>query len=144
MEDLIRNIAERLGLDEETARSVVGSLLSLVRDASDEKDANALFDQLPGAKELVESQQGSEDAGAGGGGLMGMLGGMLGGSLGSAMSVFSQLQGKGLDTSQIGEAGKGMFEYFQEHLDSDLVQRIIGQLADRIPGLDNFIGNDDK
>ena len=142
MEDLIRNIAERLGLDEETAQSVVGSLLSLVRDTSDEKDANALFDQLPGAKELVESQQ--EGDSGGGGGLMDMLGGMLGGSLGSAMSVFSQLQGKGLDMSQIGEAGKGLFEYLQQNLDSDLVQRIVGQLADKIPGLDNFIGNDDK
>ena len=140
MEDLIRNIAERLGLDEETAQSVVGTLLSFVRDASDDEDGNALLDQLPGAKELVESQQEGE---GGGGGLMGMLGGMLGGSFGSAMSAFSQLQDKGLDMSQIGEAGKGLFEYLQQNLDSDLVQRIAGQLADRIPGLDNFIGNDD-
>ena len=139
MEDLIRNIAERLGLDEETAQSVVGSLLSFVRDATDDEDGNALFDQLPGAKELVESQE----EGEGGGGLMGMLGGMLGGSLGSAMSVFSQLQDKGLDMSQIGEAGQGLFEYLQENLDSDLVQRIVGQLADKIPGLENFLGGDD-
>ena len=140
MEDLIRNIAERVGLDEETAQSVVGSLLSFVRDATDDEDGNALFDQLPGAKELVESQADGE----GGGGLMGMLGGMLGGSLGSAMSVFSQLQDKGLDMSQISEAGQGLFEYFQENLDSDLVQRIVGQLADKIPGLENFLGSDDE
>ena len=140
MEDLIRNIAERVGLDEKTAQSVVGSLLSFVRDATDDEDGNALFDQLPGAKELVESQADGE----GGGGLMGMLGGMLGGSLGSAMSVFSQLQDKGLDMSQISEAGQGLFEYFQENLDSDLVQRIVGQLADKIPGLENFLGSDDE
>ena len=140
MEDLIRNIAERLGLDEETAQSVVGTLLSFVRDASDDEDGNALLEQLPGAKELVESQ-GDGDSG---GGLMGMLGGMLGGSLGSAMSAFSQLQDKGLDMSQIGEAGQALFEYLQENLDSDLVQRIVGQLANKIPGLENFVGKDDE
>ena len=142
MEDLIRNIAERLGIDEETAQSVVGSLLSFVRDATDDEDGNALLDQLPGAQELVDSQ--AEGEGGSGGGLMGMLGGMLGGSLGSAMSVFSQLQEKGLDMSQIGEAGQGLFEYLQENLDSDLVRRIVGQLGDKIPGLENFLGDDDE
>ncbi len=141
MEELIRNVAEKLGIDEETAQSVVGTLMSFVRDSADEEDANQLFDQLPEAKELVESQA---DDGEGGGGLMGMLGGMLGGSMGSAMAAFSKLQEQGLDMSQIGEAGKTVFSHLSENLDSDLVQRILSQLADKVPGLDNFIGNDDE
>jgi len=66
MEELIRNVAEKLGIDEETAQSVVGTLMSFVRDSADEEDANALFDQLPEAKELVESQaEDGEGAAAG-------------------------------------------------------------------------------
>ncbi len=141
MEELIRNVAEKLGIDEETAQSVVGTLMSFVRDSADEEDANALFEQMPEAKELAASQ--AED-GAGGGGLMGMLGGMFGGGIGSAMAAFSKLQEQGLDTSQIGEAGKTVFSHLSENLDSDLVQRILSQLADKVPGLDNFIGNDDE
>ena len=75
---------------------------------------------------------------------MGMLGGMFGGGIGSAMAAFSKLQEQGLDTSQIGEAGKTVFSHLSENLDSDLVQRILSQLADKVPGLDNFIGNDDE
>ena len=64
MEELIRNVAEKLGIDEETAQSVVGTLMSFVRDAADDDDANELFDQLPEAKELVESQADDEGGGA--------------------------------------------------------------------------------
>jgi len=69
MEDLIRQVAEKLGIDEETAQGVVGTLMSFVRDSADEEDANQLFDQMPEAKELAESQAAD---GEGGGGLMGM------------------------------------------------------------------------
>ncbi len=138
MEEIIRSVAEKLGLDEETAQSVVGTLLSFVRDAADEEDANALMDQLPGAQELVES---ASENGEGGGGLMGMLGGMLGGSLGSAMSAFSQLQEKGLDMDQIGEAGKTMFSQLSEQLDSDLVKRVVANVAENIPGVGGYLSD---
>ena len=144
MEEIIRAVAEKVGLDEETAQSVVGTLLSFVRDAADEEDANALLDQLPGAQELVDGAGGESE---GGGGLMGMLGGMLGGSLGSAMSAFSQLQEKGLDMDQIGEAGKTLFGQLSEQLDSDLVRRVVANVAGNIPGvggyLSDFLDGDD-
>ena len=144
MEEIIRAVAEKVGLDEETAQSVVGTLLSFVRDAADEEDANALLDQLPGAQELVDGASGESE---GGGGLMGMLGGMLGGSLGSAMSAFSQLQEKGLDMDQIGEAGKTLFGQLSEQLDSDLVRRVVANVAENIPGvggyLSDFLDGDD-
>ncbi len=144
MEEIIRAVAEKVGLDEETAQSVVGTLLSFVRDAADEEDANALLDQLPGAQELVDGAGGESE---GGGGLMGMLGGMLGGSLGSAMSAFSQLQEKGLDMDQIGEAGKTLFGQLSEQLDSDLVRRVVANVAENIPGvggyLSDFLDGDD-
>ncbi len=144
MEEIIRAVAEKVGLDEETAQSVVGTLLSFVRDAADEEGANALLDQLPGAQELVDGAGGESE---GGGGLMGMLGGMLGGSLGSAMSAFSQLQEKGLDMDQIGEAGKTLFGQLSEQLDSDLVRRVVANVAGNIPGvggyLSDFLDGDD-
>ena len=139
MEEIIRSVAEKLGLDEETAQSVVGTLLSFVRDAADEEDANALMEQLPGAQELVDSA--AAEGEGGGGGLMGMLGGMLGGSLGSAMSAFSQLQEKGLDMDQIGEAGKTMFSQLSEQLDSDLVKRVVANVAENIPGVGGYLSD---
>ena len=139
MEEIIRDVAEKLGIDEETAQSVVGTLMSFVRDAADEEDANELFNQLPEAQELVEREAGD---GEGGGGLMGMLGGMLGGSMGAAMAALSKLQEQGLDMGQIGEAGKTVFYHLNDKLDSDLVQRILSQLADKVPGLDRFMGKE--
>ena len=137
MDDLIRMVAEKLGLEEETAQKVVGTLLSFVRDAADEEDASTLMEQLPDAQGLVESATGEGE----GGGLMGMLGGMLGGSMGAAMSAFSRLQEQGLDMDQIGEAGRTMFGYLSENLDSDLVRRVVAKMAENVPGIGDYLSD---
>ena len=136
MDDLIRMVAERLGLEEETAQKVVGTLLSFVRDAADEEDASTLMERLPDAQGLMDSAAGED-----GGGLMGMLGGMLGGSMGAAMSAFSRLQEQGLDMDQIGEAGRTMFGYLSENLDSDLVRRVVAKMAENIPGIGDYLSD---
>jgi len=138
MQEIIKAVAARAGLDEETARQVAGTLLSFVRDSADEADVRALFEQVPAAAELAE-QGAAQTGGDAGGGLMGMLGGMLGGSLGAAMGALSRLQELGLDTGQIGEAGKALFEQLSEQADAETVQRILATLAGKVPGLDRFL-----
>ena len=139
MEELVRQVATEVGTDEETARCAIGTLLAFVRDNANEADAQALFEQVPDAAALAEEDVvQASDAGSGGG-LMGMLGGMLGGNMGAAMRTLERLQGLGLDTGQIGAIGKALFRHLKSEADEELVQRVLDDLAGKVPMLDRFL-----
>ncbi len=141
MQDLIHNLAQDIGTDEATARGALGTLLCFMRDNAEEQDVQALFAQVPEAKALAEeAAAGDADAGGGsGGGLMGMLGGLVGGSMGAAMNTLGRLQDMGLDTGQIGTAGKALFRHLEQQAEPELVRRILDQLAGKVPMLEKFL-----
>ena len=138
MQDLILNIAGRLGIDEALAEKAVGIIMSLVRNNADEGTVSQLFDQLPGASDLAEKY--AEDAeGGSGGGLMGMIGGMLGGNTGNALNALGALKSAGLEMDQIKDVGRQVFDYAREQSDPDLVKDVVKQVAGNVPGLDKLV-----
>jgi len=138
MQDLIANIAARLGLDEALAEKAVGIIMSLVQSNAEGSAVSQLFDQLPGASDLAEKYAGEAEGGSGGG-LMGMIGGLLGGDAGNALGALGALQNAGLDMDQIKEVGSEVFSYAREQADTDLANDVIRQVAGNIPGLDKLI-----
>ena len=135
MEELITNIASKVGIDEALAQKAVSIVLSLVQSQGDDSVVGQLFDKMPGAADLASSGSSALESGNGGGGLMGMVGGLLGGSGGEIMSALSQLQSDGLETGQIKDIGGEVLNYAKEQGGEDLVEKLTGS----IPGLDKFL-----
>ena len=76
MQELIDNVAAKVGLDAGVAKNALGAIMSFLVKEGPEDAISTLLDKTPGARELM-----AETAGAGGGGLMGMMGGMMGGGI---------------------------------------------------------------
>lgn len=76
MQDLINSLTEKLGVDAGTAKSSLGSLLSIIKGEGDSGPVQEMFDKMPGANELAAANSGG---GGGGGGLLGTIKGALGG-----------------------------------------------------------------
>jgi hypothetical protein len=135
MEQLISNIASKIGIGEDLSKKAVSMVLSLVREQGDDSLVGQLFDKMPGATDLADEGTSTLESGKGsGGGLMGMVGGMLGGGAGQVMSAVSQLQAEGLDTDQIKKVGREVLNHAKEQGGDDLV----GKITSSIPGLENL------
>lgn len=135
MQELVTNIAGKMGIDETLAEKAVSIVLSLVQSQGEDGLVGQLFDKIPGADALATAGTSAIENGDGGGGLMGMLGGMLGGGAGDIMAAVAQLKSDGLDTSQIKELGGEVLGYAKQKGGEDLVE----QITSSIPGLDKFI-----
>ena len=135
MQDLITNIAAKMGIDEALAQKAVSIVLSLVQSQGDDGLVGQLFSKMPGADDLASAGTSAIENGDGGGGLMGMLGGMLGGGAGDIMAGVAQLKSDGLETGQIKELGGEVLGYAREKGGDDLVE----QLTSSIPGLSKFL-----
>ncbi len=129
MQDLIAQVAGKLGVDEVLAEKVIGIILSLVQNQGDQSKVAALFEKLPGAAELAAAHGGD---GAKGGGLMGMLGG---GMMGGPLAAVAKLQSAGLNMDQIKTVGTEVLGYAKQEAGEDLVRDVAGS----IPGLGSYI-----
>jgi hypothetical protein len=129
MKTLISKITKATGLDAAKAEKAVGVLLNLVATQGDKPKVDALFEKMPGAKELVVTHGGDS---AGGGGFMGILaGGMMGGPL----AMITKLQGIGLTVEQIKSVGSITIDYAKQKAGVKAVR----DAAANIPGLNSYI-----
>lgn len=131
MQELIGRIVTATGLPEEKATKALGIILNLIHTQGNQNKVQELFDKLPGAAELAQSQ-GGDGAGKGGGGLLGMLaGGMMGGPL----AAVSKLTSAGLSMDQIKALGTTTLDYAKEQAGGQLVKDVAGS----IPGLSGYV-----
>lgn len=126
MQDFINSVTERLGIDEDQAKSAVGSVLAMLRKDGD-ADGGALLDKLPGANALADEAEGG---GGGGGGLLGKVSGMLGG-LGGGAGGLAGLASTGLSTDKLKDLGGMLVEYAKKIAGDDLVNKVVS----KVPGL---------
>ena len=137
IEQLVSQIATKVGIPESMARQGVGVVLGLLKKDGDPGAVGELFAKVPGAEGLAEQYADGAKASAGGpmGGLMGRLGGMLGGKAGSSMSALAAFQQTGLSPEQ----GKQMLpiakDFLSQHADEATVQRALGS----VPALKGFV-----
>ncbi len=122
MQDLINSITSKLGIDADSAKSAVGSLLSMIKKEGDSGPVGELFDKLPGADEMAE--QGSNK----GGGLLGGITGALGNLGGGAASGLAGLASSGLGADKLKEVATMLVDYAKKIVGEDLVSKVVGSV----------------
>ena len=137
-QDIVSQVATRLGLDQSAAENTVGTILSVIDHEAEGTQVDALFDKLPGARDLAQRYDVmAADPSSGGGGLMDMLGSALGEKAGALLKGVSRLKQAGLTVEQVEQAGEQ--EFFQQAkvaAGPDLVK----QITDAVPGMASHLG----
>ena len=126
MDELIGRITTNVGVEEGTARSAVGTILSFLYQEGDREKVAAMLERLPGAGAFVEATEDDSSASLGG------LGGLMGGG---AMAVVGKLQSLGLGMGQIQGVAQETVDFARERAGADLVNDVVRS----IPGLSQFV-----
>lgn len=128
MEELIKLISSRLGIDPATARTVVGKVMALLKSQVGAEEFRKVDEAVPGAHQAAE--QTSEPAA--GEGLLGKLAtsvsALLGGKAGAGAEIAAALAGSGIDADKIRPLLNTIFEFLRGKLGDDVVDQIIAKL----------------
>lgn len=129
MQEFINSVTERLGIDKDTAKSAVGSLLSVIRGEGG-SEGQELVDRLPGGNEMAEREGSPDD----GGGLMGTIGGALGG-LGGGAAGLAGLVSSGLSGDKLKQFVEMFVGWAKKVAGDDLVEKVIA----KVPALKSIL-----
>jgi hypothetical protein len=134
MNELVDQIAERVGIPPEVAEKALGMMLGfLQREAADGPVAK-MIEALPGGAELVAKYNGEGAEGGGGGGLLGGLMSALGGG-GGIMGLGQQLMAEGLGMGEITGLAKETIGLAEQHAGKEVVDEVVAS----VPGLSQFV-----
>ncbi|MBD9446929.1 MULTISPECIES: hypothetical protein [unclassified Rhizobium] len=130
MNEIVDQIAARVGITPELAEKAVGMMLGfLQREAADGPVAK-MIEAIPGASDLVAKYNGE---GANGGGILGSIMGALGG--GGIMALGQQLMSEGLGMGEITTLAKETIAIAEQHAGKEVVDEVVGS----VPGLSQFV-----
>ena len=136
-QDIVGQVATRLGLAQPAAENAVGTILSVIDHEAEGTQVDALFDKIPGARDLAQRYDVmAADPNGGGGGLMDMLGSALGEKAGALLKGVARLKEAGLTVGQVEQAGEQFFEQAKAAAGPDLVKEI----TDAVPGMASHLG----
>jgi hypothetical protein len=136
-QDIVGQVATRLSLDQPAAENAVGTILSVIDHEAEGTQVDALFDKIPGARDLAQRYDVmAADPNSGGGGLMDMLGSALGEKAGALLKGVARLKEAGLTVGQVEQAGEQFFEQAKAAAGPDLVKEI----TDAVPGMASHLG----
>ena len=123
MDELIARLVANVGVDQDAAEKAVGIIFEFLLKEGPPDKVRALIDRLPGAKELMEAQEGVDASG----------GGMF--ALGGIMGAGTKMMAAGLSMSQVQAVSRETLAFAREKAGEDAVGEIVGA----IPGLSQFI-----
>ena len=123
MDELIARLVTNVGLDRDAAEKAVAIILAFLKKEGPPDKVQALIDSLPGAEELMESQEGLD---ASGGGMFAMSG---------IMGAGTKMMAAGLTMTQVQGVARETLRFAREKAGDDAVGEVVGA----IPGLDQFI-----
>ncbi|MGN6468784.1 MAG: hypothetical protein ACTHLC_04285 [Rhizobiaceae bacterium] len=136
-QDIVDQVASRLGLDQAAAENTVGTILSVIYHEAEGTKVEALFDKIPGARDLAQRYDVmATDPNAGGGGLMDMLGSALGERAGALIHGVSRLRKSGLSVEQVRQAGEQFFQQVEAAAGPGLMKEI----KEQVPGMAGHLG----
>ncbi|OWV96977.1 hypothetical protein ATY81_21230 [Rhizobium sp. R72] len=131
MNEIIDQIAARVGIPSEVAEKALGMMLGfLQREAADGPVAK-MIEAIPGASDLVAKYNGEGEGG--GGGILGSIIGALGG--GGIMALGQQLMSEGLGMGEITTLAKETIAIAEQHAGKEVVDEVVGS----VPGLSQFV-----
>ena len=123
MDELISRLVANVGIDRDAAEKSVGIIFQFLLKEGPPDKVKALLDRLPGAEELMESQEGIDASG----------GGMF--ALGGIMGAGTKMMAAGLSMGQVQGVARETLAYAREKAGEDAVGEIVGA----VPGLSQFI-----
>jgi len=123
MDELIARLTNNLGIDRDAAEKAVAVMLDFLRKEAPPEKVQALIDKLPGAEELMESQEGIDASG----------GGMF--AMGGIMGAGTKMMAAGLSMAQVQGVARETLAFAREQAGEDAVGEIVGA----IPGLGQFV-----
>jgi len=118
MDELIKALTAKVGIDEAVAEKAVGSILEFLKREAPPEPFNQLVAHIPGAEAAIAANEG------GGFSLMG----------GGLMALGSKLMGMGLGMGEIQSVSRELFKFGREKIGSDAMDQIIAGT----PGLSQF------
>jgi predicted lipid-binding transport protein (Tim44 family) len=155
MQEIIDQIAARLGIDQAVADKSVAMIVNFIVTQVPADYAEMIKQNVPGFEELATvgaAQAEAADAAAGGGGLMGALGGLMGGGglagalgglmggsqgggMAAAMALLGNLQQQGLDIGQIKEMATSLVGNLRQTAGDEAVDKLLAH----IPGAEYLV-----
>ncbi len=123
MNELVKQVADSVGIDPDLAAKAIGMMLGFLSREADAGAVDTMIAAIPGASDLVAEH------GEGGGGL---LGGLMGGGV---MGLGQQLMGAGLGMGEITGLAKQTMQVARQYAGDDVVEQVVAS----VPGLSQFI-----
>jgi hypothetical protein len=117
MDELIKALTAKVGIDEAVAQKAVGSILEFLKREAPPEPFGQLVAHIPGAEAAIAANEGGFS--------------MMGGGL---MALGSKLMGMGLGMGEIQSVARELFKYGREKIGSDAMDQIIAGT----PGLSQF------
>lgn len=121
MDELIARLVANVGIDSGTAEKAVGIILEFLRKEGPPEKVQTIIDNLPGAEQLLKTQEG--------------LGGASMFAMGGIMGAGTKMMAAGLSMGQVQAVTREVIAYAREKAGEDTVGEIVGS----IPGLSQFI-----
>jgi len=131
MEEFIKSVTGKFGIDPSTATRAVGSLLGMIKREGDPEAVSQMFAKLPGAEKMADTT----DAGSEGI-VLGKIGGMLGGVLGGKGETLGGLAASGLTPDKIPDFVKTFIDWVKEKVGPGLVNKVVSS----VPALKSILG----
>lgn len=124
MNDMVKQIAETVGIDPATAETAIGMMLNFLQKEGDSDAVAQMIAAIPGGADLMAAQS-SEGSG-------GLLGSLLGGGI---MGLGQKLMGEGLGMGEITGLAKQTIAIARQHAGDEVVDQVVAS----VPGLGQFI-----
>jgi hypothetical protein len=141
MDELLRQLAERLGIPTDQAAVGAGALLNLIRENASRIDFEQLLKAVPEASNWMGTAASAAQGGgaASGGGLLGeigsLIGSLTGGAAGGMGGLLSALAHSGLSPDKLAQFVPELLSLLQQRGGADLLQRLAGS----VPFLRDFL-----
>jgi hypothetical protein len=119
MDELIARLVAKVGVDRDAAEKAVGIIFAFLRKEGPPDKVQALIDRLPGAKDIMQAQEGS------GGGF----------AIGGLMGAGTKMMAAGLSMGQVQGVTREVIAYAREQAGDDAIGEVVGA----IPGLSQFL-----
>jgi hypothetical protein len=123
MDELISRLVANVGVDRDAAEKALAIMFEFLRKEGPPDKVQALLEKLPGAIELMESQEGVDASG----------GGMF--ALGGIMGAGTKMMAAGLSMGQVQGVARETLAFAREKAGEDAVGEIVGA----VPGLSQFV-----
>ncbi|MCQ2004957.1 hypothetical protein [Rhizobium sp. NRK18] len=129
MNDIVTQIADKVGIDKELAETALGMMLGFLQREADDGAVARMIEAIPGGAELVAQHNGESKGGGLLGGLMGAMGG------GGVMALGQQLMSEGLGMGEITSLARETIAMAKQYAGEEVVDEVVAS----VPGLSQFV-----